>query len=822
MNHFWGVIAKFAILLTVLCLLASSAGVAFADGGQRTVQLVFSTTSPASTDLLNATDILFNGGLETGSSTPLGWQNDAWVLPYSTFEWKTDFVHSGTRSIKITSTTANDARWIQTVYVQPNSDYRLSGWIMTDNVAHSSDGVDAGANLSLLNDTFTFTSPLFGNNPWTFVSLDFNSGASTQVTIGARLGMYSGTTTGLAWFDDLKLELLSAPTCYTLPGNVQPPGAGSINIEPLPNCNNGTQYVHGTVVKLTSTPNTNYSFDSWTGDLNGSRNPEYLTMTSNKSVTAKFGAPGTLTVSKSGTGSGTVTSSPGGIVCGPDCSKQYPNTTQVALTASPSSGSVFAGWSGGGCSGVGTCTVTIGAAVTVTASFTKALQNPQWKILVLIYTSSDFTYGDGTGQHHVVAEMTQSEIDRATTAANRFVQTDIPLLTSGNMLPLITIRQPNHPLSSLDPLCGYWPSPSNTSADLDPAFDSVIVIWDDTGTDLSSGQPADLNCYGGLALSNGIGQTYSTFPIDSVASNQRNVFKHEWGHSILFYFDAAGLSPLPTVDNHINDTTIKYVHCATATPYILQDESDDNPILNSIYNNDVGFTHDYYSGTTAKPENPNHCLGITPSAWSFGGPVTKPSVKPQHFTDVPTTHPYYSDIEILYTNGLTAGCSTSPLKFCPDQIMNRGESAVFMLRANFGSSFLPTPPTHILKDDWTKGSWAEPWAEAMYFNGLSAGCSSSPLKYCPWDQIPREQAVIFALRMKYGTNYIPPAATGTLFADLTDVNYYATSWAEQAYRDGLIPSCGASGGKPKICPKSLVSRGLGAYMIVRAKNLSMP
>jgi uncharacterized delta-60 repeat protein len=192
------------------------------------------------------------------------------------------------------------------------------------------------------------------------------------------------------------------------------------------------------------------------------------------------------------------------------------------------------------------------------------------------------------------------------------------------------------------------------------------------------------------------------------------------------------------------------------------------------------------------------------------------------FADVPYTHPYHDDIEILYTNGLTGGCNTIPLKFCPDQVMNRGESAVFMLRAKFGSSFVPGPATHAFKDDWTKGTWAEPWADSMYTNGLSAGCSSSPLKYCPWDQIPREQAVIFALRMKYGTDYIPPAATGTLFADMTNAQYYATPWAEQAYKDGLIPNCGTSGGKPKICPNAFVSRGLGAYMIVRAKNLTNP
>jgi hypothetical protein len=84
--------------------------------------------------------------------------------------------------------------------------------------------------------------------------------------------------------------------------------------------------------------------------------------------------------------------------------------------------------------------------------------------------------------------------------------------------------------------------------------------------------------------------------------------------------------------------------------------------------------------------------------------------------------------------------------------------------------------------------------------------------------------VIFGLRMKYGTLYAPPPATGTVFADMTNPGYYATSWAEQAYKDGIIQDCGidAVSGKPKFCPKVLVSRGLAAYMIVRAKNLTMP
>ena len=187
------------------------------------------------------------------------------------------------------------------------------------------------------------------------------------------------------------------------------------------------------------------------------------------------------------------------------------------------------------------------------------------------------------------------------------------------------------------------------------------------------------------------------------------------------------------------------------------------------------------------------------------------------------THPYWQEIEILYADGYTGGCSTAPLKFCPDQIMDRAQAAVFMTRGAFGSGYVPNPSANLFQDNWTPGTWARPWAEAMRETGLTTGCQLSPTwLYCPWTKLPREQAVIFALKMKYGTGYLPPAATGTVFADMTDPNYYATSWAEKAYTDGLIQSCGTSGGKPKICPATLVTRGLGAQMIVKAKNLTMP
>ncbi|MEW5744393.1 MAG: chitobiase/beta-hexosaminidase C-terminal domain-containing protein [Nitrospirota bacterium] len=78
----------------------------------------------------------------------------------------------------------------------------------------------------------------------------------------------------------------------------------------------------------------------------------------------------TLTTSKSGLGIGTVTSSPAGISCGTDCTENYSQVTTITLTASPDACSDFAGWSGGGCSGTGECTVTVDSShVTITALF---------------------------------------------------------------------------------------------------------------------------------------------------------------------------------------------------------------------------------------------------------------------------------------------------------------------------------------------------------------------------------------------------------------------------------------------------------------------
>src|SRR5439155_1166695 len=76
-----------------------------------------------------------------------------------------------------------------------------------------------------------------------------------------------------------------------------------------------------------------------------------------------------LTVSETGNGSGTVTSSPAGINSEPSCTASYASGMPVTLTAQPAMGSNFAGWSGCDRASGATCTVTMNAAKSPTAGF---------------------------------------------------------------------------------------------------------------------------------------------------------------------------------------------------------------------------------------------------------------------------------------------------------------------------------------------------------------------------------------------------------------------------------------------------------------------
>ena len=219
------------------------------------------------------------------------------------------------------------------------------------------------------------------------VCSDIVPGSATLTAVAAPGSTFTGWTSGpcigtttspcvvpvvAATTVNAQFDLLPQVLTVTVTGA----GTGTVTsvVAPPINCpGTCTQtYPANTVVTLTATPTGTSSFTGWSGGVPACSGTGACTVTMNQAqnVTATFGLQTfNLTVTKNGFGTGTVTSAPAGIACGATCTFGFQANTVVTLTAVADPGKTFTSWSGGGCSGSGTCVVTITAATAVTATF---------------------------------------------------------------------------------------------------------------------------------------------------------------------------------------------------------------------------------------------------------------------------------------------------------------------------------------------------------------------------------------------------------------------------------------------------------------------
>jgi hypothetical protein len=116
------------------------------------------------------------------------------------------------------------------------------------------------------------------------------------------------------------------------------------------------------------------------------------------------------------------------------------------------------------------------------------------------------------------------------------------------------------------------------------------------------------------------------------------------------------------------------------------------------------------------------------------------------FTDVQPGDFAADWIEDLYNRGITAGCTLTT--YCPDAPVTRAEMAVFLLKTLLGTSYVPPSPNGIFADvpiDY----WAVAWIEDLYDRGVTAGCDTNPLRYCPEEPVTRGQMAAF-LTLTFG------------------------------------------------------------------------
>ncbi len=200
------------------------------------------------------------------------------------------------------------------------------------------------------------------------------SGTTTANMRVSEIGVYGGEAR-----PEIELSLTATPASAVLGDQIQ----FSATVT-----NTGAQAVHGLIIEglgctlpaVELAPNASTGCtESVTASALGTlsrtvrvvANETEVTL-ANNSATASATVQGLLSVSKIGSGGGTVTGT--GIACGADCSEAFNAGTVVALSAVADGSSTFTGW-GGACGGTGACTVTIDTSNDVTANFDAATAN---------------------------------------------------------------------------------------------------------------------------------------------------------------------------------------------------------------------------------------------------------------------------------------------------------------------------------------------------------------------------------------------------------------------------------------------------------------
>lgn len=108
-------------------------------------------------------------------------------------------------------------------------------------------------------------------------------------------------------------------------------------------------------------------------------------------------------------------------------------------------------------------------------------------------------------------------------------------------------------------------------------------------------------------------------------------------------------------------------------------------------------------------------------------------VEESRFADVDDNEWWMPYVERLADLGVTAGCSTDPVRFCPHETVTRARMASFLVRA----FRLQRAESANFTD--TRGSVHEANIDALFASGLTAGCNQRPLRYCPRLPVTRAQ-----------------------------------------------------------------------------------
>jgi hypothetical protein len=183
------------------------------------------------------------------------------------------------------------------------------------------------------------------------------------------------------------------------------------------------------------------------------------------------------------------------------------------------------------------------------------------------------------------------------------------------------------------------------------------------------------------------------------------------------------------------------------------------------------------------------------------------------FTDVGSGHWAYAPILELFNAGITGGCSDNPLNYCPDEIITRGQMAVF-IETSLGKATLPACTGTVFTDVTASGVGSAfcGFIERLAADGITAGCTATT--FCPNDPVTRAQMAVF---IEAALGNPANVCAGTRFADVTASNPFC-GFIERLAADGITGGCGSG----NFCPDNPVTRAQMAVFLVAAPTPLMP
>jgi hypothetical protein len=179
------------------------------------------------------------------------------------------------------------------------------------------------------------------------------------------------------------------------------------------------------------------------------------------------------------------------------------------------------------------------------------------------------------------------------------------------------------------------------------------------------------------------------------------------------------------------------------------------------------------------------------------------------FNDVPDNYWSYNYIMAIHNNGITTGCSTNPLQYCPANPVTREQMAAFIVRAVFGEPDPNYCATGSPFTDVPPNGWSCKYIKKLSELGITQGCGGT--SYCPLDNVTREQMAAFLTRAK---NQVP--LDGYCDSGISFVDVSPTSWSCKYIKKlselGITLGC-----EPGLyCPFQDVARDQMAAFLSRA------